>query len=40
MSNLFDSYARAFEARRETVMSIQEYLEGCRNRPDDVCRAA
>ena len=33
MSNLFDSYARAFEARRETVLSIQEYLEGCRSEP-------
>lgn len=33
MSDLFDSYARAFEARRETVMSLQEYLEGCRDNP-------
>ena len=33
MSDLFDSYARAFEARRETIMSLQEYLEGCRDNP-------
>ena len=26
----FDSYARAFDARRETVMSLEDYLEGCR----------
>ena len=31
MSTLFDSYARAYESRRETVMSIQDYLEGCRD---------
>ncbi len=31
MSELFDSYTRAFEARRETVMSLQEYLEGCKS---------
>ncbi|MBB34919.1 MAG: PrkA family serine protein kinase [Hirschia sp.] len=33
MSNLFDSYARAFEARRETIMSLQEYLDGCKTDP-------
>jgi serine protein kinase len=31
--DLFDTYARAFEARRETVMSVAEYLEGCRADP-------
>ena len=31
MSELFDSYTRAFEARRETVMSLQDYLEGCKS---------
>ena len=31
--DLFDTYARAFEARRETVMSVAEYLEGCRSDP-------
>ncbi|MFC7290796.1 PrkA family serine protein kinase [Hirschia litorea] len=31
MSELFDSYTRAFESRRETVMSLQEYLEGCKS---------
>ena len=25
--DLFDSYTKAFESRRETVMTIQEYLE-------------
>ncbi len=33
MSEFFDSYTRAFEARRETVMSLQEYLEGCKEDP-------
>ncbi|ACT59051.1 PrkA family serine protein kinase [Hirschia baltica] len=33
MSELFDSYTRAFEARRETVMSLQDYLEGCKSDP-------
>jgi serine protein kinase len=32
-SDLFDSYARSFEARRETVMTVTEYLEGCRDNP-------
>jgi serine protein kinase len=32
-SDLFESYARSFEARRETVMTIADYLEGCRNDP-------
>ncbi len=31
--DLFDSYTTAFETRRETVMTIQEYLEGCKNDP-------
>ncbi len=31
MSELFDSYTRAFEARRETVMSLHDYLEGCKS---------
>ncbi|HZV21529.1 MAG TPA: PrkA family serine protein kinase, partial [Hyphomicrobiales bacterium] len=28
--DIFDSYARGFEARRETVMSLAEFLRGCR----------
>ena len=28
--DIFADYARAYEARRETEMSISEYLEGCR----------
>ena len=32
-SDLFESYARDFDARRETVMSLTEYLEGCRDDP-------
>ena len=31
--DLFDSYTKAFESRRETVMTIQEYLEGCKKDP-------
>jgi serine protein kinase len=31
--DLFDSYTKAFESRRETVMTIQEYLEGCKHDP-------
>lgn len=31
--SLFNVFARSFEARRETVMSIPEYLEACRSDP-------
>ncbi len=31
--DLFDSYTKAFESRRETVMTVQEYLEGCKKDP-------
>jgi serine protein kinase len=31
--DLFESYARTFEARRETIMTLPEYLEGCRDNP-------
>ncbi|MDF2995634.1 MAG: PrkA family serine protein kinase [Xanthobacteraceae bacterium] len=31
--SLFNVFARSFEARRETVMSIPEYLEACRDDP-------
>ena len=31
--SLFNAFARSFEARRETEMSIPEYLEGCRSDP-------
>jgi serine protein kinase len=31
--DLFDSYARAFDSRRETLMTVAEYLEGCRADP-------
>jgi serine protein kinase len=30
---LFDTYTKAFESRRETVMTIAEYLEACRTDP-------
>jgi len=34
MSNdLFQSYARSFEARRESEMSLKDYLEACRSDP-------
>ncbi|MEZ5937096.1 MAG: PrkA family serine protein kinase [Hyphomonadaceae bacterium] len=31
--DIFDSYSKAFESRRETVMTLQAYLEGCRDDP-------
>ena len=31
--SLFNAFARSFEARRETEMSISEYLESCRGDP-------
>lgn len=34
MSNdIFDTYARNFEARRETVMTVADYLKGCKSDP-------
>ena len=33
MSALFDTYSRNYDARRETVMSVSEYLEACRDDP-------
>ena len=30
---LFTSFTRAYEARRETELSLLEYLEGCRTDP-------
>ncbi|ESR22987.1 PrkA family serine protein kinase [Lutibaculum baratangense] len=33
MSGLFDTYSRNYEARRETLMTVSEYLEGCRDDP-------
>ena len=32
-SSLFDSYSQAYEARRETVMSLPDYLDLCREDP-------
>ncbi|MGY6570576.1 MAG: PrkA family serine protein kinase [Salinarimonas sp.] len=31
--DLFSSFARTYEARRETEMSLSDYLEGCRDDP-------
>ncbi len=31
--DLFDNYTKAFESRRETLMTVQEYLEGCKKDP-------
>ncbi len=31
--DLFSSFARGYEARRETEMSLSDYLEGCRDDP-------
>ena len=32
-SDLFTSYARTYETRRDSEMSLAEYLEGCRDDP-------
>ncbi len=32
-SDLFDTYARSFEAKRETVMTVAEYLKECKSDP-------
>ena len=33
MQDIFADYARAYEARKESDMSIAEFLEGCRTDP-------
>jgi serine protein kinase len=33
IDDVFTSFARSYEARRESEMSLSEYLEGCRNDP-------
>jgi serine protein kinase len=33
MSALFDRYAETYDARRETVMSLEAFLDGCRSDP-------
>jgi serine protein kinase len=33
LSTLFDRYAEAYEARRETTMTVQDYLSACRSDP-------
>ncbi len=33
MTDIFADYSRAYESRRETDMSLAEYLEGCRSDP-------
>src|SRR5579864_6359155 len=38
--HLFVAFARSFEARRETEMSLTEYLEGCRTDPMRYANAA
>ncbi|MGO9543375.1 MAG: PrkA family serine protein kinase [Rhodomicrobium sp.] len=32
-TDLFDTYARSFEAKRETVMTLAEFLKGCKADP-------
>ncbi len=32
-TDLFDTYARSFEARRETLMTVAEFLKGCKADP-------
>src|SRR3954453_1150938 len=32
-NDLFTNFARSYDARRETEMSLSEYLEGCRDDP-------
>jgi serine protein kinase len=38
--HLFNAYAKSFEARRETEMSLAEYLESCRGDPMRYANAA
>jgi serine protein kinase len=38
--SLFNTFARSFEARRETDMPIAEYLESCRGDPMRYANAA
>src|SRR3974390_3256927 len=38
--SLFNAFARSFEARRETEMSLAEYLESCRGDPMRYANAA
>ena len=38
-NDLFTSFARSYDARRETEMSLSEYLEGCRDDPMMVASA-
>src|SRR6478609_5809674 len=33
VNDLFTNFARSYDARRETEMSLSEYLEGCRSDP-------
>src|SRR3954451_21890278 len=33
LDDLFTNFARSYDARRETEMSLSEYLEGCRHDP-------
>lgn len=39
-NDFFSSYSRSHEARRETEMTIAEYLEGCRQHPSMYATAA
>src|SRR5262249_46795833 len=32
-TDLFDTYPKSFEARRETVMTLAEFLKGCKADP-------
>ena len=32
-TDLFDTYARSFESRRETLMTVAEFLKGCKADP-------
>ncbi|MEG9528853.1 MAG: hypothetical protein MIL41_24295, partial [Hyphomicrobiales bacterium] len=32
-NDLFQSFARGYEARRDTEMTLSEYLEACRDEP-------
>jgi hypothetical protein len=36
--SLFNAFARSYEARSETDMSMAEYLESCRGRSDAICK--
>ena len=40
MADVFETFRESFSSRRSVEMSLQEYLEGCRNDPGMYANAA